>query len=73
MRRKTHERIVGDLLRQQARERDEWLRERKDLLDRIMYMADRPWTPPPTPPEATIPPVEWPQLPEDLVEDLNPS
>ena len=30
-----------------------WADERKELLDRIMYLADRPWNEPPAP--------EWPE------------
>lgn len=30
-----------------TRQQKLWERERADLLNRIMYMADRPWTPPP--------------------------
>lgn len=66
MRRKTHEKIVNELLRAHARDREEWLRERRDLLDRIMLMADRPWGLPPSPPEEpqlpSADPVVWPEL-----------
>jgi hypothetical protein len=41
--RRTHMAAV----RSHERERARWDSERRDLLDRIMYMADRPWTPPP--------------------------
>jgi hypothetical protein len=34
-------------IRAHERERARWDTERRDLLDRIMYMADRPWSPPP--------------------------
>lgn len=33
--------------REYARERTHWDAERRDLVDRLMHMADRTWTPPP--------------------------
>lgn len=60
IRRRAHEKALDDLRRAHAREREEWLRERRDLLDRIMYMADRPWTLPETP--AVESPQEEPEV-----------
>lgn len=37
------------------REREAWRIERKDLLDRVMYMANRPWEIPETPTEFVEP------------------
>lgn len=43
MRRRDHERIVGDMRREIA-----YLREQnRDLLDRLMYLSGSTWTPPP--------------------------
>lgn len=47
MRKSQLERMLLDERRAHEREREAWLRERQDLLDRIMYMAERPWSPPP--------------------------
>lgn len=71
VRRKTMERMLTDRERAHARERDEWVRERRDLLDRIMYMADRTWTPPPqTQIDTTIADeVEWPVSPDMMMPD----
>lgn len=71
VRRKTMERILTDRERAFAREREVWARERGDLLDRIMYLADRPWTPPPAEAGRTTsaPEVEWPSYPEQLTPD----
>lgn len=75
VRRKTLERMLTDRERAHARERDEWVRERRDLLDRIMYMADRTWTPPPQAQVDTsiAEAVEWPidvteMMPDELAE-----
>lgn len=56
--------------RQWERREQAWERERKQLLDRVMYLSDRPWEPPPPGPE----PFQFnePQLimaPEDLIPD----
>lgn len=69
VRRKTMERMLLDQQRRHERDADAWMRERRDLLDRIMYMADRPWSPPPTPPPVEQPEIEWPMLPEQLTPD----
>ena len=45
---------VDALLRDHARERAAWERERGQLLDRIMYMAEKPWSPPPLPVDQTV-------------------
>jgi hypothetical protein len=47
VRRATHNRLVDDIRRAHAREREQWLREREALLDRLMYLAGRPWNGPP--------------------------
>lgn len=43
--------VMGDALRRRERawERKEstWSKERNELLDRIMYLSGRPWSPPP--------------------------
>ena len=41
---------LENVLKQHERERERWDRERAELLDRIMYLSDRPWGPPPAPP-----------------------
>lgn len=71
VRRKTVERLLADQQRNFEREREAFRRERADLIDRIMYMADRPWTPPPAELRAEPPPepIEWPTLPEQLMVD----
>jgi hypothetical protein len=74
VRRGQHERIVDDMRRAFARERETWAAERRDLLDRIMYMADRPWAPPPVEgeirPLPTAEAVDWPVvLPDQLTPD----
>ena len=47
--------------RQNERERMHWERERTELLNRIMYLSDRPWSPPPVE-ESYSPPYEEEQL-----------
>lgn len=72
MRKSQLERMLVDERRAHEREREAWLRERQDLLDRIMYLAERPWSPPPAEvrpipsPEELQPEVAWPVVfPED--------
>ena len=40
-----------EAVRGHERDRQSWERERQNLLDRIMYLTDRPWTLPPMTPE----------------------
>lgn len=57
-----------ELLRLIERERNQHREELRQLLDRIMYLAGNPWSPPPQPlwsPEPESEPVEelsWPEL-----------
>jgi hypothetical protein len=72
VRRATHERILFDERRAHERERDSWLRERQDLIDRIMYLADRPWSAPPAEmrtvtPEKLSEEVAWPIVQPDMM------
>lgn len=80
MRRSKVDQLLADQQRQFNRERETWLAERRDLLDRIMYMAERPWAPPPAElrplpqPETLSEEVAWPVVhpeahdPEELLE-----
>jgi hypothetical protein len=57
-------RTVEGIIRSHERERAAWAIKEQNLLDRIMLLADRPWTPPP---------VEMSRLaetPEDPYEDF---
>lgn len=61
VRRRTYE----ALLRQMAKEREEARRDRRELLDRIMYMADKPWMLPvhaTAEPEPDPDPITYPDL-----------
>lgn len=51
-------------MRQMERREQAWMQERKDLLDRLMFMADRPWeVPTPEPePEPDDNGIGWPEL-----------
>jgi hypothetical protein len=73
VRRAAHEKLIDDLRRAHGREREQWLAERRDLLDRIMYLANRPWTAPPAElASGPDPEVKWDPdvvMPETLTTD----
>jgi hypothetical protein len=65
------ERMLLDRDRGFEREREAFRREREQLLDRIMYLAERPWSVPPAEMQQSgpAPDVEWPVV---LAEDMTP-
>lgn len=58
-------RTVEAIIREHQRERQVWERERAVLIDRVMHLAGRPWTP------APVEVAEGPRLP-DPYEDYIP-